>query len=521
MRPDGRVVLVGYARDRFTLTPTLYGMRAVVALANGTAAAPNTNVNGCGTYHDRPNPDVPGAFLSLGSNGVAIDGLTDYLGTPSLTDPAAAQGGRFYEGVVALPNNTYVVDSTVGPDGASWVQRFTNTTGGAAGPGVLDATFNATGTVPGRTLVNGVNLHALALSRAPADGSVFAAGETTGATASTETMAVARIDTNGTIGGYGVNGVATSLVAGGADSGQALVVDATNTITVGGGANLAGKTAFGLTRFTPTGNVDATFGAGGSGETTTAIGNPAVNAYITGIGLTDRGQQLAPGPFIAVSGRVTDPSGLLSVAGRYVAKGDPAPPLPPAASTLSVDQITMTSARINGSVNTNGVASNWWIEYGTTAAYGSQTVAQPLAPGNDDIGEQTVLTGLGHRHGVPRAPGHPERRRHHGRQRRRVHHPRRAGPARQHAAARPAARRRPAAPPRPAARRPSRRRRRASCSASSRRSPGRSSTPHAAPCTPRGARCSSSTSLRRSPTTPSSRSRARPARSSATARSSS
>jgi uncharacterized delta-60 repeat protein len=42
VRPDGRVVLVGYARDRFTVTPTLYGLRAVVALGTGTAAAPNS-----------------------------------------------------------------------------------------------------------------------------------------------------------------------------------------------------------------------------------------------------------------------------------------------------------------------------------------------------------------------------------------------------------------------------------------------------------------------------------------------
>jgi uncharacterized delta-60 repeat protein len=396
VRTDGRVVLVGYARDRFTLTPTLYGLRAVVALGNGTAAAPNTNANGCGTYSDRPNPDVPGASLSNGSNGVAIDGLTDVIGTPSLTDPAAALGGRFYEGVVALANNTYVVASTVGPDGTSWVQRFTATNGGAAGPGVLDATFNATGAVPGRTIVNGFNLHALAFSRAPADGSVFAAGETTGATADTEMMGVVRIDTNGTIGGYGSAGVATSLVAGGADSGQALVVDPTNRITVGGGANLAGKTAFGLTRFTPTGARDNTFGAAdiAAGQTVTSFGAPPINAYITGIGLTAVGNNPAAGAFIAVSGRVTDPNGLLSVAARYYATGTPPPPLPPAATTLSADQVTMTSARINGSVNTNGVASNWWIEYGTTAAYGSQTVAQPLAPGISDIGEQTVLSGL-------------------------------------------------------------------------------------------------------------------------------
>ena len=65
---------------------------------------------------------------------------------------------------------------------------------------------------------------------------------------------------------------------------------------VGGAANLAGKTAFALTRFTPAGVRDDTFGL--HGETTTPFGTPAVNGYITGMALS--------GNLLAVAGRLTE-----------------------------------------------------------------------------------------------------------------------------------------------------------------------------------------------------------------------
>ena len=51
---------------------------------------------------------------------------------------------------------------------------------------------------------------------------------------------------------------------------------------IGGSANLAGKTAFGLARFdAATGARRHTFGA--NGQIATPFGTPAVNGYITGM----------------------------------------------------------------------------------------------------------------------------------------------------------------------------------------------------------------------------------------------
>ena len=97
----------------------------------------------------------------------------------------AARGGRFYDGVAALPDNRYIVASTNGPDpnvaagNGAWLQRFTAT-------GASDATFNATGAgmitpVAGRVVIQNANLHAIKLQGTDA----YAAGESIDATART------------------------------------------------------------------------------------------------------------------------------------------------------------------------------------------------------------------------------------------------------------------------------------------------------------------------------------------------
>ena len=113
---------------------------------------------------------------------------------------------------------------------------------------------------------------------------------------------------------------------------------------VGGAANLGGKSAFGMVRFGP--DRRSRHDLRPNGQVVTPFGAPAINGYVTGLGVT--------GNFVVASGRLTDPAGLATVAARYYATGTPPPPLPPpAASTQGVDQITTTSARVSGTVNTN------------------------------------------------------------------------------------------------------------------------------------------------------------------------
>ena len=176
---------------------------------------------------------------------------------------------------------------------------------------------------------------------------------------------------------------------------------------VGGSANLAGKAALGLVRLNATnGAPDPTFGAvGANGQVATSIGTPAINGYITGMALT--------GNLLAVSGRASDPAGLATIAARYYAVGFPPPPPPlPAASTTGIDQITSSSARVSGTVNANGTASTWRIEYGTTTAYG----ADDGATGDRDPERRHRRQRRAHRprrrHALPRPHRGHERRRH-------------------------------------------------------------------------------------------------------------
>ena len=219
-----------------------------------------------------------------------------------------ALGGRWYDGVAALADNSYVVASTNGPDvnvaagNAAWVQRFTTA-------GALDATFNAAGAgslVPGRVALPSANLHAIRLNGTD----VYVAGESIDAIAANRRMLVARILTTGAMGAFGAGGIALARVAGGNNTGQAFVFQGANVI-VGGSANLAGKAALGLTRLNAAGGVDGSFGT--AGQTATPLGTPAVNGYITGMAVV--------GINVLVSGRANDPSGLATVAARYYPHG--------------------------------------------------------------------------------------------------------------------------------------------------------------------------------------------------------
>jgi uncharacterized delta-60 repeat protein len=278
LRPDGSIVIAGAARDRRldasgTAARTMYGQRAIVNLP-----ASDTTTTGCGTR-----------TAGLGSDGVSIDGLGR---DGSVLD--ATLSGRWYDGVVALPDNRYVVVSTNGPVGAgtaAWVQRY-------SAAGALDATFNS-----GRVSIAGAGLHAAALL---GDGSVLASGELNGQ------MLLARITTGGSV-------TSSTMTAGlGNDTGQAMAVQPDGKVIVGGGATVGSRLAVALVRFTADGATDTTFGTGG--QTTTLIGTH--DAYFTGLALS--------GTTVAASGRARTtaaPGTLFSIAARYFANGTPAVPV--------------------------------------------------------------------------------------------------------------------------------------------------------------------------------------------------
>ena len=88
--------------------------------------------------------------------------------------------------------------------------------------------------------------------------------------------------------------------------------------------------------------------------------------------------------------------GRINVSRALNGGGTPAPP--PAASptvvTGAASGIGQTQATVGGSVNPNGSATTWRVEYGTGVSYGSQTAPQTAGPGTSSQPVSTPLTNL-------------------------------------------------------------------------------------------------------------------------------
>jgi hypothetical protein len=69
-------------------------------------------------------------------------------------------------------------------------------------------------------------------------------------------------------------------------------------------------------------------------------------------------------------------------------------PLPPAISNQRSRDVTPDSATATASVNPNGSATTYIVEWGTTAGYGSQTAAAPAGSGTAPTTVTASLTGL-------------------------------------------------------------------------------------------------------------------------------
>jgi hypothetical protein len=57
----------------------------------------------------------------------------------------------------------------------------------------------------------------------------------------------------------------------------------------------------------------------------------------------------------------------------------------PTVVTLAATALTGTGATLNGTVNPNGLETNWHFEYGTTTGYGSATPVTPAGSGSSDV----------------------------------------------------------------------------------------------------------------------------------------
>ena len=66
----------------------------------------------------------------------------------------------------------------------------------------------------------------------------------------------------------------------------------------------------------------------------------------------------------------------------------------PSASTGPVTSIGPTTATVSGSVNPNGAATSWYVEYGTSTSYGSKTASTSAGSGTSSVSISPTLTGL-------------------------------------------------------------------------------------------------------------------------------
>jgi hypothetical protein len=69
-------------------------------------------------------------------------------------------------------------------------------------------------------------------------------------------------------------------------------------------------------------------------------------------------------------------------------------PLPPVATTGAATSVTLTSATAPGTVDANGSATTWYVEYGTTTSYGLKTPEQDAGEALTPVAVSAALTGL-------------------------------------------------------------------------------------------------------------------------------
>ena len=67
---------------------------------------------------------------------------------------------------------------------------------------------------------------------------------------------------------------------------------------------------------------------------------------------------------------------------------------PPAVTTRGASGIGTTTATVAGTVDPNGLATTWLVEYGPTTAYGSRTAARDAGNGGSGVDVDVQLTGL-------------------------------------------------------------------------------------------------------------------------------
>jgi hypothetical protein len=92
--------------------------------------------------------------------------------------------------------------------------------------------------------------------------------------------------------------------------------------------------------------------------------------------------------------RLTGLLALLVTVTALAAAGTAAAATAPTASTGPVTSVAPTTATVSGSVNPNGSATTWYVEYGTTTGYGTKTSSTSAASGTSTEAVSASLASL-------------------------------------------------------------------------------------------------------------------------------
>jgi uncharacterized delta-60 repeat protein len=213
--------------------------------------------------------------------GYATSGSGNVFAVARYNQPDGSLDATFGSGgktTVSFPTHPPTSDTearsvAIQADGKIVVGGFVNITGAIArlnSNGSLDASFAS-----GGKLTSSINASPLGGLVIQADGKIVLGGYASGGHSSGYDFALARYNANGSPDtAFGNGGVATADFSGSDDRIHAVTIDGNNNIVAAGntGAGYGPSKNFAVARFTPSGQLDSTFGAGGK-VTTDVFGN--------------------------------------------------------------------------------------------------------------------------------------------------------------------------------------------------------------------------------------------------------
>ncbi|MBE7495933.1 MAG: cadherin-like beta sandwich domain-containing protein [Verrucomicrobiaceae bacterium] len=176
---------------------------------------------------------------------------------------------------------------------------------------------------------------------------------------------------------FGAGGKVTTPIGSSHDIGRSVAIQSDGKLLVAGYSENGIFRDFAMVRHNTNGSLDTSFGTGGK--------------VITPVGGNDDGGEsvvLQSDGKIVVVGWGNNDFALVRYNGGTVSY--PAP----TASTTAASAVFATTATLNGTVNPNGIITSAWFEYGTTPSYGQTTASSGVGYGTSAVNVAAYIASL-------------------------------------------------------------------------------------------------------------------------------